>query len=528
MEPGEIEAALAALPGIAAAAVNLSPEGVLQAFLVPDGIDAGGTDHDGAPFDLAPHLDLAALRARARAVLPEHMTPQLFAGLRRLPMTVSGKLDRRALPALTAEGAPLARPAHIAPRTPTEAAVATAMADLLGLPEVGLADDFFALGGHSLMALRLAARLEATLARPLPLRTLFDHTTIEALAAAIDGTAQGASDLDLVAEDVAQVAELGHPVTGTAAALEEAGTILLTGATGFVGGYLLRDLLRGTKARVVALVRARDAEAGAARLLAGLSRIMPEGEVAALRHRLVCLPGDIAAPGLGLAPDARARLAQEVDIILHNGAMLNMLAGYRPLRDANTRSLLPLIEIMTEGRPKTLHFVSTLAVLHDEGTELTAMPAADDLPPPDLGYALSKWAAERMIAAGRARGFDLRILRLGAVIGDSVTGAYPAQDATNAFLRLCHDLRAVPDRLEDLPWAWTPVDLAAQRILRQMRQGPDAPHLSHVHDGAAIPSGMLRDAFAAAGRPAGGWTQRAGRRRRWPSCKPSLTTLRPG
>ena len=117
-----------------------------------------------------------------RRRLPGYMVPSAFVFLDALPLTPNGKVDRRALPALRT----VTPEAAERPRTATEAAVAGIWADLLGLSQVGVNEDFFELGGYSLLAARLVARIEDVCHVTLPLRTLFEARTVARLAALID------------------------------------------------------------------------------------------------------------------------------------------------------------------------------------------------------------------------------------------------------------------------------------------------------------------------------------------------------
>ncbi|MGW1655494.1 amino acid adenylation domain-containing protein, partial [Streptomyces atratus] len=124
------------------------------------------------------------LRDRLRDRLPDYLVPSAFVVLDALPLTASGKVDRRALPAPDLGTAATGR----APRTPQEQLLADLFADVLGLPRVGVEDSFFDLGGHSLLATRLASRVRATFGAELEVRTLFEHPTVAALAARLDGS----------------------------------------------------------------------------------------------------------------------------------------------------------------------------------------------------------------------------------------------------------------------------------------------------------------------------------------------------
>jgi len=135
---------------------------------------------------LAGVLDLEAVRAALKRVLPEHLVPSGYVGLSRLPLTSSGKIDRNALPAVETE---VAAADYVAPRTVTEVLVAAVFAELLGMSQVGARDGFFDLGGHSLLSVRVVSRLAATTGKELPVRTVFEHPTVEGLAQALDAVA---------------------------------------------------------------------------------------------------------------------------------------------------------------------------------------------------------------------------------------------------------------------------------------------------------------------------------------------------
>lgn len=178
IEPGEIEAVLTAHPSVTAAAVTTrrSPAGDLEllAYVV---LAAG--DGDGEP------AGTEEIRAHLAARLPEAMVPSVVLLLDTMPLTPSGKVDRQRLPSPEERDRP-AGGQWIAPRTPAETAVAALMAEVLGVREVGAEDDFFALGGHSLVAIRLVLRLRRDFGIKLTVGELFSARTVAALAARID------------------------------------------------------------------------------------------------------------------------------------------------------------------------------------------------------------------------------------------------------------------------------------------------------------------------------------------------------
>ncbi|WP_033252735.1 AMP-binding enzyme, partial [Kitasatospora phosalacinea] len=169
-EPGEIEDALTAHPDVAQAAVVVREDtpGVkrLAAYLVP----SEGT-----------LISAAAIRRTLAVRLPEHMVPAAFVALDALPLTVNGKLDRKALPAPRAEDFTTGGERR-APRYPSERVVHAAFTEVLGLPAVGIEENFFDLGGHSLLAMELLQRLRADFEGDLRLPDLLARPTVSALA----------------------------------------------------------------------------------------------------------------------------------------------------------------------------------------------------------------------------------------------------------------------------------------------------------------------------------------------------------
>ncbi|MDI9916926.1 non-ribosomal peptide synthetase [Rhodococcus sp. IEGM 1379] len=172
IELGEIESALVAVDSVASAVVVVHRDAVVGDRIVAYVV--------GAEPDLVSEI----LREAVAQRLPDYMVPSAFVVLEEIPLNANGKVDRRALPAPAFEVAQ-----YREPQSDVEHAVAAVFADLLGLERVGLDDDFFVLGGNSLIATRLAARLGQALDTTVAVRALFDATTVEALAQAVGATA---------------------------------------------------------------------------------------------------------------------------------------------------------------------------------------------------------------------------------------------------------------------------------------------------------------------------------------------------
>ncbi|WP_164020351.1 non-ribosomal peptide synthetase, partial [Pyxidicoccus trucidator] len=177
IELGEIEAVLSSHPSVREAVVVLR-EDRLVAYAVPQ------PEHS---------LDATSLRSFLQQRLPEYMVPSAFVSLAALPLTTSDKVDRKALPA--PDGALAAGVEFVAPRNETEQRLAALWSEVLRVERVGIHDNFFELGGHSLLVTQVVSRIRASLGVELPLSTLFEAPTLEALARTVETSTQAARTL---------------------------------------------------------------------------------------------------------------------------------------------------------------------------------------------------------------------------------------------------------------------------------------------------------------------------------------------
>ncbi|MEU0134999.1 amino acid adenylation domain-containing protein [Streptomyces sp. NPDC006296] len=499
IEPGEIEAALTALPGVAAACAVVREDRPGDRRLVAYTVSAAGADGP----------DEGELRAHLAATLPDHMVPAALVRLDALPLTPNGKTDRRALPApgrtAPAEGG--------APRTARERMLCEVFAETLGVPEVGVTDDFFALGGHSLLAVTLAQRIEERCGRRPSLRTVFAAPTVGGLARLLDGGAGDEAGAPAGPHSLPAEVRLAADITGRADVTGRPDTApvpaparrtarptprpLLTGASGFLGAFLLRDLIETTGGPVDCLVRAGDEQRGAHRLRANLEHYgLWRPRYAGLVH---AVPGDLAAPGLGLSPEARAALVRRLGPVVHNGAHVNFAAGYGELRAPNVAGTEELLRLLADSASPGMHHVSTTSV-HAPASGPDRVTITESTPPgpvsalPD-GYAQSKWAAERLVAQARERGLPVTVHRPGRISGDTTTGACQDRDLLWQLIKGCLQAGAVPD-LPHGSTDWVPVDYVSAAVVALCTSGradadtyhfthPEAPGLDRVFATAA-------------------------------------------
>ncbi|HEY0195912.1 MAG TPA: amino acid adenylation domain-containing protein, partial [Kofleriaceae bacterium] len=404
--------------------------------------------------------------------LPRHFVPSAFVVVESLPRSPNGKLDRAALIKMDVERA-LTRAVWRAPETDTERALAALWSELLGVTRVGANDDFFELGGHSLLMARLLHKLDEQFGIKFPLRRLFELPRLADFAAEIERLRSDGGDVGPAqAIDYALESTLPDDIradASLAAPREVAQDILLTGATGFVGCFLVDELLRRTQATLHCMVRARNASEGLDRLRARLRHFGLHH--AAESPRLVPVIGDLAQPRLGMTEGAFQRLAERVDAIIHNGALVNFIYPYEALRATNVTGTEWILRLATRHRLKPVHYVSTLGVFGGLGAGVFGEDHVFGEMSARGAYSRTKWVAERLIDRARERGVPAAVYRLGTISGHSKTGLANDGDFLSRLIRGCIQMGIAPDVTfsQDM----TPVDYVAQAIVElAFRSGP--------------------------------------------------------
>lgn len=494
IELGEVEGALLSHPAVREA----------KALVVAHG------DHRMlvACVVVASEVAVSDIRSHVEAFLPRQAVPRRIVRLEAMPLTPNGKTDRKALSAIvmTADGEV---PVPQAAVDGHEAVMAAIWKTWLGVAAIGPDDDFFDLGGDSLVALNIMLDIERRFGVRLPVTDIFSHPRISRLVAHVrsamgEGGAQEASnrhrapdrpvlELEIRLADDIRPDAAGPP--GPPA------TILLTGATGFVGAHILHDLLRTEIETVFCLVRAADDARARRRIVDTLAAY--DLPISDADPRIVVLKGDLEQPDLGLAPGIRDHLAASLDAIVHAGAMVNFLHDYRRHRTANVDGTAALLRLAARGRPKRFVHLSTLSVFPlgdgppDGGIAETATPL--DGTGIDGGYNQSKWVAERLASAARERGLFVDICRLGEIMPHARTGIANPTALSDLILRGCLILGLRPP----MPWAfdYTPVDFIGRAVAALLCRPDAVPQTFHLLDAARTSFDTVLDGFAAAGFP---------------------------
>ena len=426
-------------------------------------------------------LSISQLREYLSRELPDYMIPSWFVKLEDLPLTSNGKVDRKALPDPMQASHP-AGEEFLAPRNETEVTIARAWAKVLGTERIGVRDNFFALGGHSMKAVALAMELQKSFEASV--NDLFEFQTVEALALNLrprqDNLGARLAELkesaaappepepaDMVAARAEYAARNRLFLQRDLSTRTEPRCVLLTGATGFLGAHMLRDLLQDGRS-VVAIVRANSDDEARARVHGKLEYYFG---AAACEDGLVVLAGDLAKTQLGL-PDACWRdLAERVDTIVHTAANVRHYGRYEEFHAANVESTVNLLTLAGSGKAKRFHHVSTMSVGYGEVEgRPRVLFTEDDL---DIGqkpknyYVRTKLEAEKRVVEARAHGVQTSIYRVGNITFESTSGRFQENIEENGFYRQVKafvNLGAVPDSYDEVDFSF--VDQVSRSILR--------------------------------------------------------------
>jgi len=276
-------------------------------------------------------------------------------------------------------------------------------------------------------------------------------------------------------------------------ALEQPPTaILLTGATGFLGAFLLYELLQQSQATIYCLVRSPDPSSARMRIQKNLKFYHLQN--ASFASRIVPVLGDITKPQLGLSAEEFGSLSNEIDSIYHSAATLNYLYSYSKLKASNVVGTREVIKFACQGKTKPLHYISSVVVF--EGLAYAGKTVLETEDPQSsegiyLGYSQSKWVAERLVTMARDRGLPANIYRLPFISGHSQTGIGNTDDLACRLIKGYIQMGSIPD-LDDLV-DLCPVDYASQAIAYLSLQKNSIDRAFHLNNPYPCPRQNLVD-----------------------------------
>ncbi len=436
IEPHEIESVLEMYPEVVKAAVKLTKDilgnSVLKAYVSLN--------------DNQKTIRSEKLRDFLKKTLPSYMIPSMISVIKNIPLTKNGKINYSGL-----NNAVVLQPDdHIHPATPTETKLLHLFSELLDIKEIGTQESFFDLGGHSLLAAKLISRIYQECRIDLPIGMIFQYPTIAELGKIIDmpaKTSLSASNTDNTLYTDARIADSIIIDPGSYSYTDaEPKSILLTGATGFLGASLINSLsTKYSNAILYCLVRASSVEAAKQRILKNLSDYRLEHLLE--NNRIVPLCGDLSADNLGLSSEKFSELAEKLDCIYHNGAKISSVSSYEELKKTNIKGTYEILRLAALYKTKPIYYVSTLAAAFNSNKPKKMLPEykrlkADEILP--NGYTKNKWVEEEMLLSAHKKGLPVSIFRPGRISGLTKNGIGNQNDALWQLVAAMLVIEAVP------------------------------------------------------------------------------------
>ncbi|SFB87385.1 non-ribosomal peptide synthetase [Pseudoalteromonas denitrificans] len=455
IELGEVENAILNLEGIEDVVVTVSSEqSVEQVYLIAHLVTKNDVWNE------------AKLRQSLTGILPLPMLPSRVILHEHLPKNAAGKIDRKALSLYEKERIQLKDFKNVL--TEFEKSVAGIWQAVLGIDNISADDDFFIIGGQSLQSIQVANRLSNLFKREIPVSLIFSYPRLRDLSQVLESNeTQHSSDkentFNLMQQDISHFSQnISKNINPSSSDIE---VVLLTGATGFVGAQLLKQLLDTSNAQIKCIVRADNEIQGLKRLE---KAFLAQGLKGFDTKRITALCLDLADPFLGFDEKAFLQLANLVDCVFHNAAQTSVMRDYQSLREAN---VLPTAHLLHLASVKGIPFnhVSTIAVAQasDERLAETYVPIHDALKD---GYQQSKWVSESLVEAAHKQGYPVNIYRLARVTGDLNSGYINSKDLVWSIIRAGLNNKVLPDIQVQEPW--TPVDFVAQFMVTHGMQFP--------------------------------------------------------
>ncbi|MDZ8068512.1 MAG: thioester reductase domain-containing protein [Nostoc sp. DedQUE08] len=366
---------------------------------------------------------------------------------------------------------------YVAPLSEIEQKIAEIWQNLLGVNQIGIHDNFFELGGNSLITTQFITQVLNIFDVELPQRSLLESPTIAKLAELVNTLQRkypenhplNNNSIDflkdsLLDQNIKLQGIYFEPVAN------QLDNILLTGATGFLGAFLLSELLKQTEGHIYCLVRSHNIRESKQKIRRNLEYygLWQRG----FSTRIIPVIGDLSRPFLGLTSKQYQKLASQIDTIYHNAAIVNFTYPYSFLKSSNVLGTQEIIKLAAQFKVKPVHFTSSIAVFESVTTsESSIIHENYDLDKVQglfRGYAQSKWVAEKLIVSARSRGIPTTIYRPGNLGGHSQNGIGNTNDFIWRMIKSCIQLGIAPDldTLIDI----TPVNYASSAIVYLSRQ----------------------------------------------------------
>lgn len=490
IELGEIENAICGIDGISQAVVVVRKNNEGRQLI--------------CAFYTGTEIDAKEIRAHIGKKLPKYMLPHIFTQLDTMPLTSSGKVNRKALPEVDIENI-TNDTEYIAPETQMQKSLCKLIELVLGISSVGITDDFFDLGGDSLKAIEFVSKAHNE-GIYFNLQNVFDYPTVSQLCECIEsGEKPTVSYADVDFTAINMLLQKNKLECITSPQTQEVGNILLAGATGYLGTHILADYLDNDNGIAYCLVRGKDKENSTKRLYNLLNFYF--GDKYANNECIEVVCADLQKDKFGLSDIEYSALAKKVDTVINCAASVKHYGTYPYFYEVNVDTVKQLVSFCKSATAKLIH-ISTLSVsgngfdtdYYDEKTfSETDFYISQPL---DNVYARSKFEAEKVILEAMTEGLQANIMRMGNLTNRNSDGMFQMNYESNAFLKrikALSELGAYPHSISAYDVEFTPIDEAANAVMSVVRHFDNEKTVFHINNPKAIKLHKMFESFKALG-----------------------------
>ena len=458
------------------------------------------------------------LRKSLTKSLPNYMVPTYFIPLDDMPYNSNGKLDRKKLP-LPNEILDISNENYVAPKTKLQNQLVNIWEKVLNTKPIGINDNFFALGGDSLLAMNLSVEL-LQISNKISYSDIFRYPTIAELEYKIASNIEDPlfSKIESLSESYETILKNNknteritnwHPKS-----------VLLTGATGFLGIHILDELLRNEKCNIYCIIREETGLTSRAKLHQKLNYYFGNKYNEMIDKRIFAVTGDITKSGFGLPQDSLIELANSVDLVINCAANVSHYGKYSSFYESNVTSVKNTVDFCSSFNIKLYH-ISTISItglkldssylsnkkrrwfIREENNKVifdeSSLYVGQII---ENVYERSKFEAECLILDAINNGADAYILRMGNLMPRYKDGVFQENIGDNAFInRLIAfaKLGVCPNYLLSEKLEFTPVDEAARAIYKLVTHPSNTNRIFHLYNSNYVPIKKLLKIFKSLG-----------------------------
>lgn len=476
VELGEIESLMSCFSKIKLAAVT-------------DKKDENGRQYLVGYYTTDDGIDEKELREFLASKLPQYMVPNYFLKLHEMPLTPSGKTDRKNLPVPDFS---IHMNEYVAPETLEEKKLCELLEIILKVEKVGVTDDFFEYGGDSLAAIEYVAKAH-NIGINISLQNVFDYTTVRKLCNHIKERQD--EKVHYESEDFLKyksIFERNIIENSIEFKKEPLGNVFLTGATGFLGAHVLNELLQTEKGKIYCLIRNGKANDSSVKLRDILKYYFGDRYESEINKRIIPIVGDIEKEGLA------DEIPTDVQTVIHTAASVKHYGSYTYFYKVNVEGTQHVINYAKTVGAKMIH-ISTLSVsgnsmaddfsVYRSKTEKHFYETSFYIGQPlDNVYIHSKFEAERKVYDAMLEGLDAKVIRVGNLTNRVSDYKFQPNYTSNAFLnrvKAILEFGLFPDYLISMYAEFSPVDKTAEGIVK-IAQYADKQCVFHLNSDKVI------------------------------------------